>query len=74
MFAFAATTGAVKSHHFDLAHEAFIADEATRAFIADNNPDALREIAARLQEAIARGLWQPRLNSVYVTLKALQNE
>ena len=73
MFAFAATTGAVKSHHFDLAHEAFIADDATRAFIAENNPDALREIAARLQEAIARGLWQPRLNSVYDTLKELQS-
>ena len=73
MFAFAATTGAVKSHHFDLAHEAFIADENTRHFIAENNPDALREIAARLEEAIARGLWQPRLNSVYDTLKELQS-
>ncbi len=73
MFAFAATTGAVKSHHFDLAHEAFILDESTRQFIADNNPDALKEIAARLQEAIARGLWQPRLNSVYDGLKDLQN-
>ena len=72
MFAFAATTGAVKSYHFDLAHEAFIADDATRQFIAENNPDALREIAARLEEAIARGLWQPRLNSVYDTLKELQ--
>ena len=73
MFAFAATTGAVKSHHFDLAHEAFIADDATRQFIAENNPDALCEIAARLEEAISRGLWQPRLNSVYDTLKELQS-
>ncbi len=72
MFAFAATTGAVKSHHFDLAHEAFIQDDATRQFIAENNPDALKEIAARLQEAISRGLWQPRLNSVYDTLKELK--
>ncbi len=73
MFAFAATTGAVKSHHFDLAHDAFVAHEATRQFIAENNPDALREIAARLEEAIARGLWQPRLNSVYDHLKELQH-
>ncbi len=72
MFAFAATTGAVKSHHFDLAHEAYILDEDTRRFIAENNPDALKEIAARLEEAIARGLWQPRLNSVYDGLKDLQ--
>ena len=72
MFAFAATTGAVKSHHFDLAHEAYILDDDTRRFIAENNPDALKEIAARLEEAIARGLWQPRLNSVYDSLKELQ--
>ncbi|MDE2386063.1 MAG: cobaltochelatase subunit CobN, partial [Alphaproteobacteria bacterium] len=73
MFAFAATTGAVRSHHFDLAHEAFLQDDDTRKFIAENNPDALKEIAARLEEAIARGLWQPRLNSVYDHLKELQN-
>ncbi|MBG1231354.1 cobaltochelatase subunit CobN [Aestuariivirga litoralis] len=73
MFAFAATTGAVKSHHFDLAHEAYILDAETRHFIADNNPDALKEIAARFEEAIARGLWQPKLNSTYDHLKELQS-
>ncbi len=72
MFAFAATTGAVKTHHFDLAYDAFIADDETRGFIANNNPDALKEIAARLEEAIARNLWQPRLNSAYDVLKGLQ--
>ena len=72
MFAFAATTGAVKTHHFDLAYDAFIADDETRGFIANNNPDALKEIAARLEEAIARNLWQPRLNSAYDILKDLQ--
>ncbi|MDE2446797.1 MAG: cobaltochelatase subunit CobN, partial [Alphaproteobacteria bacterium] len=72
MFAFAATTGAVQSHHFDLAYEAYIMDEATRDFITHNNPDALKEIAARFEEAIARGLWQPRLNSAYDILKDLQ--
>ena len=74
MFAFAATTGAVKSHHFDLAHEAFILDDETRTFIDNNNPAALKEIAERLTDAIARGLWQPRLNSAYDDLKVLQNE
>jgi cobaltochelatase CobN len=72
MFAFAATTGAVQTHHFDLAYDAFIADDETRDFIANNNPDALKEIAARLEEAIARNLWQPRLNSAYDVLKDLQ--
>jgi cobaltochelatase CobN len=74
MFAFAATTGAVRSHHFDLTYEAYLVDDETRQFIASNNPDALKEIAARLEEAIARGLWQPRLNSAYDQLKGLQDE
>ena len=71
MFAFAATTGAVKTHHFDLAYDAFLADDATRNFIALNNPAALREIAERFEEAATRGLWTPRLNSAYDLLKEL---
>ncbi|MFM8746525.1 MAG: cobaltochelatase subunit CobN [Aestuariivirga sp.] len=71
MFAFAATTGAVRSHHFDLAYDAFIADAGTRRFIADNNPAALKEIAQRLAEAAARGLWTPRLNSAHDVLEEL---
>ena len=63
LFAFAATTGAVKSHHFDLAYEAYLVDDDTREFIASCNPAALREIAERLLEAADRNLWQPRLNS-----------
>ncbi|MGE4612303.1 MAG: cobaltochelatase subunit CobN [Paracoccaceae bacterium] len=63
MFAFAATTKAVKNHHFDLVHAAFIEDDATREFIEDANPAALREMAAKFQEAIDRGLWVPRSNS-----------
>ncbi len=71
MFGFAATTDAVKSHHFDLAYDAYIEDPDTLRFITENNPAALREIALRFQEAIARGLWQPRLNSVHDRLKDL---
>ncbi|MGB8313465.1 MAG: cobaltochelatase subunit CobN, partial [Aestuariivirga sp.] len=72
MFAFAATTGAVKTHHFDLAYDAFLADEDTRDFITENNPAALREIAQRFEEAATRGLWTPRLNSAYDLLRELQ--
>ena len=71
MFAFAATTGAVRTHHFDLAYDAFLADAETRNFIATNNPAALREIAQRFEEAAGRGLWTPRLNSAYDLLKEL---
>ena len=71
MFAFAATTGAVRTHHFDLAYDAFLADEPTCEFIRANNPAALREIAERFREAAQRGLWTPKLNSAYDHLEEL---
>jgi len=73
LFAFAATTRAVKDHHFDLVEEAVLGDEDTRAFIAGANPAALSEIAQRLQEAIDRGLWSPRSNSARARLEAAQS-
>jgi cobaltochelatase CobN len=71
LFAFAATTGAVKNHHFDLVEAAFLEDDETREFIADVNPAALKEIAERLQEAVDRGLWQPRSNSARARIAGL---
>ncbi|WP_138424530.1 cobaltochelatase subunit CobN [Maritimibacter alexandrii] len=71
LFAFAATTGAVKSHHFDLVHAAFLEDEDTRAFIERHNAPALAEIAQRLSEAMERGLWTPRSNSARALVEAL---
>ena len=74
LFAFAATTDAVKNHHFDAVHAAFIEDEAVRAFMADANPAALRETAARLAEALDRGLWKPRSNSAGMLLADIAGE
>ena len=73
MFAFSATTGAVKTHHFDLVHAAFVEDDDTREFIENHNAPALREIADRLLEAIDRGLWIPKSNSARATLEELSN-
>ncbi|GIT89818.1 cobaltochelatase subunit CobN [Jannaschia pagri] len=71
LFAFAATTGAVKDHHFDLVHAAVLEDDDTRAFIAEANAPALADIADRLREAIERGLWTPRSNSARALLEDL---
>ncbi|PUB14176.1 cobaltochelatase subunit CobN [Yoonia sediminilitoris] len=71
LFAFAATTGTVRNHHFDLVEEAFIQDDTTRDFIADANAPALKEIAQRLQEAIDRNLWQPKSNSARARIAGL---
>ncbi len=68
MFAFAATTGAVKTHHFDLAFSAFIEDEDVRDFIRANNPYGYDELLAKFREALERGLWTPKSNSVYAEL------
>jgi cobaltochelatase CobN len=71
LFAFAATTGAVKDHHFDAVFDAYIADEEVRAFMAEANPAALRETAARLAEALRRNLWRPRSNRAHDLLGRL---
>jgi cobaltochelatase CobN len=61
----------VKHHHFEQLHAAYIEDAAVRGFIAENNPSALKEIAARFCEAVDRGLWAPRRNSAYQELKEM---
>ena len=71
LYAFAATTHAVAGHHFDLVHAAYLEDPATRAFLAETNPAALADIAARLREAIDRGLWRPRSNHAGLLLTEL---
>jgi len=71
MFAFAATTGAVKDHHFEAAYQAYVLDERVRDFLMEKNPAALAEMAARFAEAIDRGLWTPRSNSARFELDML---
>ncbi|WP_323015735.1 cobaltochelatase subunit CobN, partial [Devosia sp.] len=69
MFAFAATTGAVKTHHFDLAFEAYVEDDAVRAFLRAANPHGYDELMARFEEARRRGFWTPRSNSAHAYLE-----
>ncbi len=64
MFAFAATTGAVKDHHFEMAFDAFIRDDEVREWLRAHNEAALNDILARFEEAMARGLWKPRGNDI----------
>jgi cobaltochelatase CobN len=69
LFAFAATTHAVRDHHFDALYDAYLGDAAVQAFLAAHNPDALEEIATRFAEAIERGLWRPARNDIRERLK-----
>ena len=71
LFAFAATAHAVKDHHFDAVFDAYIQDDNVRGFMEKTNPAALREMSAKLMEALERGLWRPRSNAAYHRLVGL---
>lgn len=71
MFAFSATTGAVRNHHFELLHNAYLVDETVLEFLKEKNPQALKEMAERFLEAEERGLWTPRSNSARFQLEEL---
>ncbi|MDP7669793.1 MAG: cobaltochelatase subunit CobN [Alphaproteobacteria bacterium] len=71
LFAFAATAHAVKDHHFDAVFDAYIQDDHVRGFMEEANPAALREMSAKLMEALERGLWRPRSNAAHHRLAGL---
>lgn len=73
LFAFAATTRAVGDHHFDQLYEAYLENDEVRSFLKDANPAGYREMLARFEDALDRGLWTPRRNSVHAALSAMAN-
>ncbi|MDI9408922.1 MAG: cobaltochelatase subunit CobN [Candidatus Pacebacteria bacterium] len=64
IFAFCATTGAVRSDQFDLVYRAWLGEERVVEFMREHNPAALADIERRFAEAMERGFWQPRINWV----------
>jgi cobaltochelatase CobN len=74
LYAFAAAADAVPSHLFDAVHEALIADASVCSEIRSLNPDAAAAMAARLDDAIRRGLWTPRRNAVHGELQVLRGD
>jgi cobaltochelatase CobN len=64
LYAFAATARVVPDHLFEATHDALIADGAVLAAMQEKNPAAVRAIAERLRDALARGLWTTRRNAV----------
>jgi len=73
LYAFSATAG-VPVHLFDATHAALIADDAVRTAMLQKNPAAAAAIAARLHDALARGLWITRRNAVDHDLQRLISE
>ena len=56
--AFDATARVVRDDQYARVTDAFVADEGTRSFMQQHNPQAFHGMCERLLEAIARGLWQ----------------
>jgi cobaltochelatase CobN len=73
LYAFAATAEVVPGALFDATHDALIADEAVLEAMKDRNPAATAAIAARLRDALDRGLWVSRRNAVDRELARLNN-
>ena len=73
LYAFAALGGLVSDAQFDLAHRATLGDAEVSAFIERENPRALEAIARVFNEALTRGLWRSRRNSVYLSNEAFDD-
>jgi len=58
LFAFDATTQLIDDHQYALLADAYLLDPATREFVREHNPHALRDMTERLLEAQQRGMWQ----------------
>jgi cobaltochelatase CobN subunit (EC 6.6.1.2) len=58
LFAYDATTDLVADYQYEKVTETLLLDSTNRAFMEENNPHALEEMAERLMEAIQRGMWQ----------------
>jgi cobaltochelatase CobN len=69
MAAFAHLANVVSPHLFDLYYDVTLGDEATAAFLRDNNPEAFAAMQDRFAALHDAGLWQTRRNSILADLE-----
>jgi cobaltochelatase CobN len=74
LYAFAATADVVTSRQFEAVFDAYLGDDAVWRWVMAVNPSAGKAMAARFGEALRRGLWQPRRNSVFARLAVALGE
>lgn len=71
LYGFALTSGLVTARQFDLVFDAILGNDEVVAFLKNANPEAGRAIAQRFEQAVRRGLWSCRRNSVAMRLASL---
>ncbi len=74
LFAYDATANCVEDFMYEGIAEAYIFDDKVHAFIQENNPWALRDMAERLLEARQRGLWQSASQDILDKLRSIALE
>ena len=57
LFAYDATTDLIDDYQYQAITEHYLLDEKNRDFLESVNPNAMKEMAERLYEAIQRGMW-----------------
>ncbi|OUS24522.1 cobaltochelatase subunit CobN [Gammaproteobacteria bacterium 45_16_T64] len=58
LFAYDATTDLVDDYQYKAITEQYLFEEQNREFLEEHNPNAMKEMAERLYEAIQRGMWE----------------
>jgi cobaltochelatase CobN len=72
VFGWDATSDVIESWMYEGMAEKFLFDEETKEWLEENNPEVIRQMSARMLEAINRGMWdanasvQDRLESIYL--------
>ncbi|QGM45277.1 cobaltochelatase subunit CobN [Methylocystis heyeri] len=69
IFAFSALGDFVSDAQFDLVFDATLGVEAVRDFLQRENPRAYEAIVRVFEEALRRGLWRSRRNSVHLLME-----
>jgi cobaltochelatase CobN len=70
LFGYDATSDVLDDWMYEEVTRAYIADPAMQAFFARSSPWALKDMSARLLEAVDRGLWEQPSAAARATLEA----
>ena len=80
LFAYDATTNLIDDYQYEAVTDTLMLDPDNLAFLMENNPAVLEEMAERLLEAIQRGLWESpgdypeKLQDLLLTLDEKQEQ
>ena len=58
LFAYDATTSLIKDYQYEKVTDCYLLEKENKTFLEENNPQAMKEMATRLLEAMQRGLWE----------------